>query len=61
MNSSMAERRLVKPLVESSPESIRDSSAMFDNKYNSVMNKVKSTSICRKQKGALAEWIYALE
>lgn len=54
----MVEQRFVKPLVESSNLS---SSAMFDNKYNSVMNKVKSTSIYSKQKGALAEWIYALE
>jgi hypothetical protein len=55
MNSSMAERRFVKPLVESSNLS---SSARFVDEYNSEMSRMISTSIHNKQPGALAEWIY---
>ena len=46
MNSSMAERRLVKPMVESSNLS---SSAMFVDEYNSVMRRKNISQYHRKQ------------
>ena len=52
MNSSMAERRLVKLVVESSNLS---SSAMFVDEYNSTKRK-SDLSVFITTIGALAEW-----
>lgn len=52
----MEERRFVKPWVESSNLS---SSAMFDDKYNSVMRRKISASIYRKQMVLWQNGLYA--